>query len=72
MFRRVLQSPQQAQREVEALIASWEREHPQYERVLRLWRTIAGVGRWTALVLLAETGGYTASAVVVRWRVTRV
>lgn len=55
--RAVLQSLQQAQREVEALIARWEREHPQYARVLRLWRTIPGVGRWTALVLLAETGG---------------
>lgn len=55
--RRVLHALEQAQREVEALIACWQQEHRQYEPVLRLWRTIPGVGGWTALTLLAETGG---------------
>lgn len=55
--RGVLTALEQAQRQVEALIACWEKEHRQYEQILRLWRTIPGVGRWTALTLLAETGG---------------
>lgn len=52
--RRVLHALEQAQREVDAC---WQKEHRQYEHVLRLWRTMPGVGRWTALTLLAETGG---------------
>lgn len=56
--RKVLVCLQQALEEVEALVCLWQREHPEYERILRLWSTIPGVGRWTALVLLAETGGF--------------
>lgn len=58
IVRKVLVSVARALQEVEALIARWEKEHRQYERILRLWRTIPGVGKWTALVLLAETGGF--------------
>jgi len=41
---------------VEAQVAEWERTHPEWQPVLRRWRTAPGIGRWGALVVLAEAG----------------
>ncbi|MCX7926246.1 MAG: IS110 family transposase [Fimbriimonadales bacterium] len=41
---------------VEAQVQQWEREHTEWQPVLRRLRTAPGIGRWSALTLIAEAG----------------
>jgi len=43
-------------KQIEQHIAQWEATHSEWQAVLRRLRTVPGIGRWGALVLLAEGG----------------